>query len=386
MNEKVLLLGSSFSAMPFLTRLKKRNFDVFVCGKHADDPCHQHADGSFHIDYSDPEAVLSIARQGNFKYVIPSCNDASYFSGAYTASKLGLPGYDSLAVTNILHLKSEFRKFTAEHSVSAPRAIYCSRTTTPAASEIHYPALIKPVDNFSGNGISLVNRAEELSAALERAFLATRHDQVLIEEYVTGSLHSHSAFIKDGAIALDFFVDEFCTVYPYQVNCSNHPSRITKKIREDVRQSMEDIISKLGLADGLLHTQFMQDGEQHWIIECMRRCPGDMYNLLVEESTGIDYSEYYLNGFLQVPSQPCAPTTNRYMARHTISSDKPTGFLSFSCSIPSDKISIVPLKTSGHALEQAPSDKIGILFAEFPDQSTLEETTPHLAALTKILS
>jgi biotin carboxylase len=371
--------------MPFLMRLKNMGHAVFVCGRQPDDPCHELADGSFHVDYSDPEAIFSIARRNGFEFIVPSCNDASYLSGAFVAERLGVPGYDTLATTRILHLKSEFRAFTARHSIPSPHAVHHERGVDLALDDLVYPMLIKPVDNFSGNGMTRVERPGELAPALERAFQATRERQVLIEEYVTGSLHSHSAFIENGRIVLDFFVDEFCTVYPYQVNCSNHPSCLPKNIRRDVRRSMETIIARLGLVDGLLHTQFMQDGERHWIIECMRRCPGDLYNLMVERSTGVDYSNCYLSAFVNRPCPVRAvPPANRHIARHTVSSKTARVFLSFSARIPSDKVDVVPLKASGHRLGEAPGDKAAILFAEFPDQPTLQAITPRLAELTAI--
>ena len=56
--KKVLLVGSSFSAMPLLEELKKRAFHVSVCGKYRTDPCHYYADNSF---------LLTIQKRRAFK-------------------------------------------------------------------------------------------------------------------------------------------------------------------------------------------------------------------------------------------------------------------------------------------------------------------------------
>lgn len=375
---RVLLLGSSFSAVPFLVRLQRMGFFVAVCGKYPSDPCHESADLSHYIDYSDPESVLAVAEQGNYKFIVPTCNDASYLAGAYVSERLGLPGYDSLSTAKILHLKSDFRKFTAGKNISAPMAITHRKGEFLRADSLRFPVLTKPVDNFSGNGITLVYQRSELEDACDKAFQVTRQLEILLEEYVEGTLHSHSAFIVDGNIIIDFFVDEFCTVYNYQVNCSNHPSRLSVQICVEVRATIQRLVGELNIVNGLLHTQFIQNGVRHWIIESMRRCPGDLYGLLIEKSTGVDYFSYYLDGFLGRDSSPVDQSQERYIARHTLSTNCKKLVSCFSHSIPSDNVSFVPLKSSGCLLHAAPVDKLAILFAEFKARDLMEEITPNL--------
>ena len=55
---------------------------------------------------------------------------------------------------------------------------------------------------------------------------------VIAEEFVDGKLYSHSAFIKNKKIVVDFFVNEYCTVYPYQVNSSNISKQLSQKIQQ----------------------------------------------------------------------------------------------------------------------------------------------------------
>ena len=61
-------------------------------------------------------------------------------------------------------------------------------------------------------------------------------------------------------IIMNFFVDEFCTAYKYQVNSSNSPSTLNKKIKKEVVNAISKIILLLELNDGLLHTQFIVNG------------------------------------------------------------------------------------------------------------------------------
>lgn len=385
--KRALLVGSSFSAAPILFLLKKRGLHVSVCGSLKSDPCHQYADASFYIDYSDREALLHLVRTEAFDYVVPTCNDYSYMSCAWFASRLGYAGFDDFDVATIIHTKNEFRRITQQYNVPAPRANLQQENQPINTNGLKYPLLVKPIDSFSGRGVTKVLEASGLDEAINAARQSSRSGEIVLEEFVDGALHSHSAFIHNREIVTDFFVDEFCTVYPYQVNCSNHPSRLTTDMQNTVRATMAKLVKQLDLEDGLLHTQFIANNEQHWIIECMRRCPGDLYGNLIERSTGTSYMDFFVRPFLgEIVSLNGESATQKPIGRHTISVKNPVSTYTFSHTIPAINVYITPLKNSGEHLRVAPFDKLAILFSEYPDKATMLEVTPRLAEFVTLES
>lgn len=209
----------------------------------------------------------------------------------------------------------------------------------------------------------------------------------MLEEFVDGALHSHSAFIQNREIVADFFVDQFCTVYPYQVDCSNHPSRLAATIQNAVRATIAQLVTQLNLQDGLLHTQFIANSDQYWIIECMRRCPGDLYGSLIERSTGASYMDYFVRPFLgEIVTHEARAVSHKPIGRHTISVRNPLLTYTFSHAIPASHVQITPLKSSGERLKAAPFDKLAILFAEYPDEFTMREITPRLSEFVALES
>jgi formate-dependent phosphoribosylglycinamide formyltransferase (GAR transformylase) len=380
-------VGSSFSAAPIFFLLKKRGLHVSVCGSLGADPCHQYADASFYIDYSDREALLRLVESEKFDYVVPTCNDYSYMSCAWFAERLGYPGFDNFDVATVIHTKNEFRRITQQYDVPAPRANRQHVNQPINVSGLEYPLLVKPIDSFSGRGVTKVPDSSGLNAAVSTAIQASRSGEIVVEEFVEGALHSHSAFIHNGEILADFFVDEYCTVYPYQVDCSNHPSRLGSTMQSEVRTTMAQLVKQLGLQDGLLHTQFIANSERFWIIECMRRCPGDLYGSLIERSTGTPYMDYFVQPFLgEIISPVASPDAHKPIGRHTISVQNPRATYTFSHTIPAVNVHITPLKNSGEPLKAAPFDKLAILFAEYPDASIMLEVTPHLVEFVSLES
>lgn len=379
MPNKALLIGSSFSAAPMLHRLRKRGLLVAVCGRDPSDACHAYADESHFLDYSDREQLFDLVRKEKFDFLVPTCNDYSYMSGAWVAHETGHPGFDRLPVAEILHTKDRFRDTAKALNLAVPRAARTQGDALEALADDWFPVLIKPVDSFSGRGVTKVNCVEDIPAALTNALASSRSTAAVVEEFVNGELHSHSAFVAGGRIVLDFFVDEFCSVYPYQVDCSNHPSRLSETIRQSVREDIQRLIDGLELADGLLHTQFIASAERHWIIETMRRCPGDLYSSLIERSTGIDYTDRFVAGFVgEPPADGKAPRPPRLIGRHTISAAQEQIAHAFNYACAGQLLSIVPLMESGRLLKPAPYDKLAIAFNEFDSHAQMLAETQRM--------
>lgn len=375
---KVLLIGSSFSAMPFLSELRRNGAEISVIGKYPEDPCHKFADHSIYEDYSDGEALLDICTDGRFDFIVPTCNDYSYVAGSYVANRLGLPGFDTPDVTAIIHTKDRFRQFCVESGAPVPRIygeIGDESSALALAAKIDGPALVKPVDSFSGRGVQLIQGADELASAANKALETSRSKRAVVEQFVDGALHSHTAFVVDGEIVWHDFIDEYCEVYRYQVDRSAYPSALPAGMRQAVHVCMEGIVRQLGLCDGLLHTQFIASQTEFWIIESMRRCPGDLYGHHFKFAFGYDYEAEFVAGF--IGKRPMAPAAlsgaPRRIERRVLSISEPAAFFGVSLGASSAEAIYVPVKESGQKIDPAPFDKSGIFFLRGDAQTSRGE-------------
>lgn len=386
MRDRILLIGTSFSAAPLAQCLKQQGKTVSVCGSLPYDPCVAWADTYFQIDYSDPHTLKELITRESFSALCPSCNDYAYLSAAPLAAELGYPGFDHSEVALILSNKAQFRVFAARHGLPIPKAKEVTAESCDLTG-LDYPLLVKPTDSFSGRGVTRIENQAALNPALASARKVSRQAQaVVVEEFIEGSLHSHSAFLKNQTIAADFFVDEFCTVYPYQVDCSNSPSCISKMARIRIRECITELAYALHLCDGLLHTQFLVRNNEVYLVECMRRCPGDLFYHLVTFSTGAPYIENYLRPFL---GESICFSNNEILipwARHTISLPADAIVWSFGHNIPSNEVRMFPLRESGSLIRHAPFDKLAILFARFENNQDLFKITPTLRNLISLNS
>lgn len=378
--KSALLCDASFSAIPLLEALKAKELFVAVCGSRSEDPCHTLADASFDIDYSNKKKLLKLVADNHFDYLVPGCTDVSYISCAWVADQLDLPGFDDERAVRAINHKDEYRELGKAMGYPIP----AYETSVDNFKNVSFPALLKPMSSFSGRGIIKFDKYFSLRSFIDRGEFLALDGNVLLEEFAKGNLYSHSAFLKSGKIITDFFVNEYCTVYPYQVNSSYVSTKLSTGIQKKMRTWLERFAEDLNLVDGLLHTQFISDGKKIYLVESCRRCPGDLYSLLIQKSTGINYASLFVSSFIESPFPEVIQAHRRNYSRHTLSVDRDVIFMSARMALENSKISYVPIKKAGELLRAAPMDRAGIFFVESSSQSAMESLTSNLYKVAMI--
>ena len=136
---------------------------------------------------------------------------------------------------------------------------------------------------------------------------------------------------------------------------------------ESLRASIRRLAASLHLPNGLVHTQFIARGDHYWIIEVTRRCPGDLYSLLIEFSTGYPYAASYAAPFVgKAPNPRDVGAVQERITRHTVTSKDGASLWGFRFTLPIDIRLFVPLATSGDFIGASPYGRAGIFFFHSP--------------------
>jgi len=285
--KKFLLVGGSHADIPVIQAAQRKGYFVITSGNNPNDLGHQFSDQYCPEDYSDPKKILTLAKKLNIDAICASANDFSALSCAYTAENLDLPGHDKFKTSLIIHHKNKFRTFALQHGLSVPKAIQVHKGENLNTTDINltYPLIVKPVDLSGGKGVTKVESKIHLDTAVKKAFSVSRNDRIVIEEFIHGSNHGYSTFIKDGKIVFAFMDDEHYFLNPYLVSGASTSLLYSKQIANKLNKELEILASKLNLTNGLLHVQFILKEQTPYIIEICRRTPGDLYIKLVQYAT-----------------------------------------------------------------------------------------------------
>lgn len=355
---KVLLVDTNRAAVPIYQALVRRRHQVWVVGRDPDEPLAKICPRFIQMDYADTVRLAAVVKKHRFKALIPGCTDVSYRACA-EVSRGRFPGVDLPQVVDKLQRKDKFRYLAESLRIPIPPA------WNPVSQKSLSDLMVKPVDSFSGKGMTLLQqpKSRDISAAIRKARHSSATGRFIIEHFVSGKLHSHSAFFRGGRIEADFFVQEDCVADPFAVDLSRMAHEVPDRIKNQLRRDISRLMQALSLKDGLLHIQFILNGGRYWLMEATRRCPGDLYSLLVEYSTGFRYADAYTAPFLGARAPRGGRKKNKFIIRHTACPLSPqTGFWGFRFRSLIKAAHFIPLAKPGDCLPAGPAGRAALMF------------------------
>ena len=298
--ETILVTGGAHGDLPSIRACKSLGYRVISGGNRPSDPAHKESDAYVNFDYADFEDLLRVIHADDVVGIVPSCHDLAAVAAARAAAALGLPGYDTPEVAEVIHTKHLLRQALQSLGIPTPQA--CAVQTLENATdwfrELGTPALIKPSDLAGGRGISRIDDIGQL----ERAHLVARNlspsHSVILEEYISGTNHGVSMLLRDGRPAFLFADDEYYGANQFRVAGAATPTNLSHDQIERITKHVMHLAKALNLVDGLLHLQVIASANDVYFIEVCRRPPGDFYPRLVELATGYPYTMNYVKGFL----------------------------------------------------------------------------------------
>ncbi|MFW6170793.1 MAG: hypothetical protein ACODAD_09915, partial [Planctomycetota bacterium] len=247
---RTLLVDTNRAAVPIYHALRGMGHDVWVVGGIPTEPLAKLSRNYVKLDYSDADRLRAFVKAKGFDYLVPGCTDVSY-RVCSEISEGHFPGIDTPVNARLIHSKREFRGTAVDLGLSVPPVL--SLKEAVGAESV----IVKPVDSFSGRGITVLHgpETEQLYAAFELACKASKVGEAIIEEYRSGQLFSHSAFVLNGEVVADFLVQEDCTTNPFMVDTSRVAPNFRTEMIESLREDICRLVSSLGLSNGLMHTQ-----------------------------------------------------------------------------------------------------------------------------------
>lgn len=386
--KKLLIAGGGYADIPMIQAAKALGFHVITSGSRADDMGHRYSDECHLEDFSDERAMLKLAQSLNIDAICACCNDFSALTAAYVAEKMGLPGHDSYETAQIIHHKDLYRRFAIENNIPSPRAegFESVEAALAALDQFHFPLIIKPVDLTGGKGISTITRAEDAKAALELAFNRSRAKRVVVEEFIEGTRHGLSTFIRDGKVVFHFSDNEHYYLNPYLVSAASTPGDVPQTVVDKLCHASEKIVSLLALKTGIFHIQYILRGNDPFIIEICRRPPGDLYTRFVKHATGVDYPAYIVRAAAGMNCDDLVQVfPSGHFTRHCVMTSK-NGQIKDVHVDPSVSANIIDQFMwwkAGDMIDDFLVQKLGILFLRFDSREEMLDKTIRMQDLIR---
>jgi biotin carboxylase len=375
---KVLVLGASHAETPLFSALQNSADEIAAAGMVIHRSVKELIDVYHEVDYSNASAIEKLVVDEGYDAVLPGCNDFAAISCASLFARGVLGCGDSLAVAQSIHLKNRFRSLCVELEIPSPRAIEVtsSNEVTSLSFNLPFPLIVKPTDLTGGKGMTVVYEATKLAPALDFARAVSRQSTVVVEEFLPWTLHSASYIILGGTLTQILNADEYTAGAQFLVSAATMPSSLPKSTLEKVDAMVFKLTSTLGLADGVVHVQFLSDGYQAKILEVCRRPPGDLYVLLPMLSSAFDFPRAIIGSQLGLAtSLPPISHSITPTLRLCVMANEPGIFVENRFAFPRN-VEIVfdfNLMQAGDKVSRPGVEKSAILFLQSEDLPTLQE-------------
>ena len=328
--KKLLLLGGSNYLLPVIREAHALGLYVITCDYLPDNPAHRHSDEYQNVSIIDRDAVLEMARARGIDGVMSFACDPGVVTAAYVAEKLGLPSPGSYEATAILQDKGRFRAFLRDNGFTVPWARrYTERDAALRdAAAYTWPAIVKPVDSAGSKGVTRVDAAEELPAAIDRALDFSHGGAFIVEQFIRqrGYSSDTDCFVIDGRLAYCSFDEQHFdrkAENPYTPAAYAWPSSMPAEIQAELRGELQRLMTLLGIGTGVFNIETRQgtDGRAY-IMECTPRGGGNRLSEVLELATGTRLVHNAVRAAVGLPVDAMAdPVYNGHWAEIILHSD-----------------------------------------------------------------
>lgn len=294
--KKLLMLNASVFEIPLIRAAQEQGYYVITTGNNKKAPGHCVSDEYAPFDYSNYEGMVNLAQRLQIDAISQGCSDNCALTAAYMGEKLGLPGHDTYEKAIVIHRKDAFKAFAAKIGLKTPLATYYNTVDLAMSNRVNgrTALIVKPSDQAGGKGVSVVKTGEEYEQAVRKAFSMSKDGKIIVESFIEGTLHSFCTFIINQKVVSYITLNDYSYANKYMTNTGISPAdNHTEAVRALIPE-VNRVASELKLVDGLLHMQYIESNGEFWIIEMMRRMPGNNCTTAASRASGIDWRDWII--------------------------------------------------------------------------------------------
>ena len=316
---KILVLAGGFDQIAFINELKHRGHEVYLADYLDNPPAKNHVIKHYQVSTLDEQAIYELASKEKFDLITTACTDQALLTVARVSQKLKKYFYLDEDIAECVTNKSIMKSILRKNDIVTARYVVVDESEKIATCDKieHFPIMVKPCDCNSSKGVVKVNDKKELLAALNEAFILSRTNQAVIEEYIDGIEISIDAWVENGcakvlSISKTNKIKE--NINAFTIFQSEYPVIFTENIKKQIYCVAEQISKVFRLNNSPLLIQAIVSEDKLYVIEFSARMGGGSKYKLIEYMTGINIMEAYVNLILGSAYQiPDANLSSKYI-------------------------------------------------------------------------
>ncbi len=192
---RVLVVGGGAYQVPLIRRIIELGHEAYCVDRNPAAPGFDCATDYRCVDIMDVQACLAYAEELHIDAVMTYGATATLPTVAYIGEALGLPTLPR-ETAELSKNKFAIKERLYERGCHTKGAFFSLTSHEEAAAHTFpFPCVVKPCDGSGSRGVSVVETADALPAALDHAFDCARFGEIYVEEFVAGEEYSVEAFV-----------------------------------------------------------------------------------------------------------------------------------------------------------------------------------------------
>lgn len=300
MSKKLIILGGNPETAILVNIAKSMGIYTIVIDMGADSPAKRNADKSYDLDVFEVDKIVQIANDNNVDGVLVGVADILVKPYKDICDKLNLPCYATEKAVEAFCSKDGYKLFSSRYDVQDIPGIYISRDSKiEKPDNLHYPLMIKPVDNGGGVGMKICRNDKEFEESVVTALKFSKKGVVLVERYMDCDDMAAYYTFKDGIPYLSATYDRVTT--KNQGNSSPvgigaiYPSKYTELFVENIHPKLCKFFKALDIQNGILNLQFFVENDVFYSYDPGFRLQGEAPHIHIANINGFDHRKMLIN-------------------------------------------------------------------------------------------
>ena len=275
-------------------------FYTIVADNVAGSPAKAHAAKSYDESTADIRKMAEIVREEKVDGIFTAFEDINTWNAEKLARETGLPFYATEEQLEVTSNKDKFKEFCRRYDVPVIPEYTSGRTLDDeVVRNMKFPVIAKPVDSYASKGITVCHNSAEVKAGFEKALGFSKSGKVIVEPFIDNSYGVQMFYaVRNGEIVLngttDRYVHKQSKEHPPLPIAMTFPSKHQQPYIENVDPNVRNLISGLGIENGLVFIQSLYEDGEFYIYEMGFRFSGEQHYKIIEKQTGINLLEMML--------------------------------------------------------------------------------------------
>ncbi len=292
-----MILGATTETIFLVKKAEMMGVETYVADPYENSPAKTFSSHPIKIDCMDVESLLNLIKTEKIDGVLPGCADVLVPIYEEVCRRANKFCYVNKDIVGAFACKKGLKELLKKHSL--PVIEEFTYDEVKGENFNSYPIFIKPTDNNSSKGMSVVYGPDQFDVAYNKALDNSRSKTVLIEKYKTCSDFFMGYIIQNGKVSVSFTADRFVNSEQKGVGTITagmvYPSKFSKLYFDTVHAKMVKIFNEIGFKNGLMHIQGFVENEKIMFYDPALRITGGQEYLLLQKICKLDLLECLVN-------------------------------------------------------------------------------------------